>query len=223
MIHHTCTAPRCTSEVTRYGSLCRTHRRAKGRHGHPLQTAVLVREVSPFLACVRARRKANPSNPSWGLLEGRWRALVGDARSIVADWEAGRAVTRPHRKGAQLVLQVAEHATAQEVYEAALAVFMLQHYNAGRFRSDTAADFQAARRVRSLVPSAVGSWWDAKEQRVRKVYRDAPPGSLETLGAWLRMAFAGPAAQLVDLEVRQRVDHAAVERQRLADALEALK
>jgi hypothetical protein len=105
-------------------------------------------------------------------------------------------------------------------------VFMLGRYNPGRFRDDRALDFQCVRRVRGLSAVNAGSHWDHKTRRMKRVYRDPSPRSVEVFAGWLRDAYGGAGLQLADLEARTVVDREAAERaerQRLFDAIGELQ
>jgi hypothetical protein len=65
-------------------------------------------------------------------------------------------------------------------------MFIFQEQQPRRFSSDAAFDFQLVRRVLRLAPANAGTYWDHKESRSRKVYRDVPPRVIRTLAVPLK-------------------------------------
>jgi hypothetical protein len=91
-----------------------------------------------------------------------------------------------------------------------------------RFRSDRAFDFQLARRVRALADANAGTYYDKETGKVKRVYRDVLPGTLEHLAAPLKEAFGVAGLRLAQLEEGER-KRAANERQDLMAALKEME
>ena len=101
-------------------------------------------------------------------------------------------------------------------------MFIMQDQRPTRFKTDAAFDFQLVRRVRGLAESSVGSYWDQKEQRSKKVYRDIPPRVMQAMAQPLKVAFGAPGMALAAKE-REDMQKANNERNRLANVLEGLQ
>lgn len=227
MIYGTCPVSGCGRSAYGRSPLCKRHRRNDSRHGHPTQAAVRPSDLAPLLKRIAARRKANPESPSWSLLAARWSTLTGYAERFLDEVvDAGEAHNKYERMAAEYVRTVARQADGQRVVDTALAVFMLCCASPFRFKSDTAVEYQASRRVRALSDVHIATYWSQPQQRTVRLYRDAPPRALAVLGAWLRQTFAAPAALLWELEARPKEDEEAKKRaewEQLSGALGALR
>ncbi|SDH69440.1 hypothetical protein [Roseospirillum parvum] len=196
----TCRVPGCTAPVTRWGSLCSTHKSRQRRHGHPQQTGVTKAELVPFVALVRQRKSRNPDSPLWGQIEARWAALVEHCRGVVAQALDGRAMNRHQRQACVEVVRIADHVEPWTVIETALALYMMQEHDHRRFQSDDAFRHQLSRRLRGLTDVNAGSWFDHGSGRVKRVYRDLPATTTLTMAAMLNEAFGLPGLMLARRE-----------------------
>ncbi len=117
-----CRVPGCNAPVSRWGSLCSTHKTRQRRHGHPQQQGVTKAELAPYAAIIRLRKARNPDSPLWPGIEARWFALVDHCRGVVAASLQGKAMNRFERQACYELVKLADHAEAAEVVETALAV-----------------------------------------------------------------------------------------------------
>lgn len=191
---------------------CPKHRSILRRHGHPLQTAVTVHELRRYRKEVAQRRKDNPDNPAWGILETRWERLLLWARQTLAERERGRAFNRHSAQAAHQLLALAGAVPVAVIVEAALAMFLMWAAEPRRFRSDKAFDHQLVRRVRGLADTNAGTYWNHRTQKVHRVYRDVPPRTVHVLAGHLREAFGDAGVRLAHLDEFRR--EAAEEEQR---------
>lgn len=217
-----CAASGCTLHPKGYSPLCPRHRSIQARHGHPEQTAVLVHELKGYRRQVAERRRANPNSAAWSVLEGRWRRLQDQARITLAAHEAGKPGNSHEVQAARQLQAIAGAVPASTVIEVALAMVMLWSAEPRRFRSDNGFDHQLVRRIRSLANMSAGSYYSHKTKRVHRVYRDLPPRTVRAMAYQLKVAFGAAGVQLHGLE-RAQVDAAHEERQRLQEALLALR
>lgn len=216
-----CRVPDCHSAVHGYSSLCQSHKQTLRRHGAPTQEGVTVQELRPYMARVEARKAKNADSEAWIILTARWEALQEQAKATLQWFSEGHPGSRADLLAAHHIVKVGQSVDAWAVIKTALAMFILQNQHPGRFRTDSAFDFQLVRRVRGLAESSVGSYWDPKTQRSKKVYRDIPPRVMQVMAQPLKAAFGAPGMALAAKE-REDVQKANDERQRLANALENL-
>lgn len=216
-----CAARGCTEPTEGYSTLCPTHRKTHRRHGHHDQSGITAQRLKPYLRRVEARRSKNKDSNAWSLLEARWGALVNQAEATLASWRAGQALVQTQVQAAHQVQTLTGAAQAAAIVDTALAMFLMQDAEPRRFVSDRAFDFQLVRRVRSLAPLNAGSYWNHKEQRTTKVYKDLPPRVIELLGKQLRDAFGLAGLMLAEKERAEEAKKQAAHRQ-LTEALEAL-
>jgi hypothetical protein len=213
---------RCTKPAVGFSTHCDLHKQALRRHGHPEQEGVTVYELRPFLDRVVARRRKNPSNPTWSLLERRWEALTAHAEATLEKYAAGAPAISYERQTAQQLITLRDSVAADDVINVSLAMFAFNEQRPNRFKSDQAFSFQLARRVRALAVINVGTHWSAKDGRMKRVYRDTPPRVLSCLAESLKLAFGVAGLRLAELEVKEAAGiHA--ERQELHAALREMK
>jgi len=222
MHNRPCAAQSCKSMATGFSTMCSNHRNTKRRHGHHFQASIPATRLAPYLRQVQARQRANSNSEAWSILDKRWSLLVEDATRTLQVYQAGATSIRHHVQAAEQVRNLNGLNNPTAVVNIVLAMHMMLVAEPRVFLSDAAFDFQLVRRVRSLVPMNVGTYWNDKEKRTKRVYRDLPPRVVAILARQLKSAFGGAGYQLADIEART-VDPREVERQRLAEALEALQ
>lgn len=222
IMYYNCAANGCKARAAGYSRHCTSHRKALTRHGDPLQGAITVFQLKPYLARVVARQKANKDNEAWSILEGRWEALVAHAKEITDQWEGGMALHRPTVDAAGQIQVLARDAPPGAVVRTVMAMYLMLEEEGRRFRSDRAFDYQLVRRVRGLAEMSKGTYWDHSTGKKKRVYRDLPRRVVEVLAGWLKESFGGPGLQLARLE--QAKGQALVnERSRLTTALTQMK
>lgn len=216
-----CHVPGCTAPVTRWGSLCSTHRSRKRRHGHPLQEGVTKTELAPYVVLVRQRKARNQDSPFWGKVEARWTALVDQCRGVVAASLAGTAMNRHQRDACHEVVKIADHVEAWEAIETALALYLMHEQAPRRFLSDDAFHHQMSRRLRGLTDVNAGTWFDHQSGRVKRVYRDLPTTTARVMGAMLVEVFGVPGLMLARRE-EEDAEKRRSEAEEMAQAVRAL-
>jgi hypothetical protein len=222
-MNSSCSIEGCGSPVrSRFSPYCGNHRKALGRHGHPLQRGIAVAELKPWLVRLQRRQKDNRDSAAWVILRRRWEAVVRDALACITASSTGRTFISWHLEASRLLQGLAGAADADLIVATALAAFMHAKANPHRYVNDRAVLFQVARAVLRLDRSRTGSYYSHKEQRMRTKRREVPPRAAEHIATVLQAAFAGPAAQLYVLEV-ERGGMAAAEEKQLAEALAALR
>ncbi|MGJ7498203.1 hypothetical protein ACSFA8_24480 [Variovorax sp. RT4R15] len=199
-----CAASNCADHTSGFSNYCDRHKRALRRHGAIDQTGITVPELKVYRDRVAARRAKNPSNPAWELLEQRWDTVRGHAEKTLRGHAAGRAGSRYDVLAADHIRKLAAQVPPQDIIDTSLAMFVMRETRPQRFRSDRAFDFQLARRVRALTDANAGTYYDAETGKVKRVYRDILPGTLERLAAPLKDAFGVAGIQLAGLDERDR-------------------
>jgi len=191
MHNRQCAAQSCTSKAVGYSNLCSSHRNTKVRHGHHLQAAIPATRLAPYLHRVQARQKANGNSEAWSILARRWALLVDDSKRALGVYQAGAISVRHQVQSAEQVRNLDGLGDPMAVVNVTLAMHLLYIAEPRAFLSDLAFDHQLVRRVRSLVPMNVGSYWCPKEKRTKRVYRDLPPRVVAILAGQLKSAFGG--------------------------------
>ncbi|MFS8083131.1 MAG: hypothetical protein ACMG51_06745 [Ginsengibacter sp.] len=170
---------------------------------------------------MRARIEKNKGNPTWALLHARWKALVEIAQAEEARYQTGFAHNRYEREAWFDVIKINTSVDSREVIEVVLAMYLLQQENPHRFKSDDAFRGQLARRVRSLAPTNIGTHYDHKTGKVKKVYRDAKPKTTAILARVLQETFGVAGVVVAGLE-KYEIDKLRAEKQAFHDALGGL-
>jgi hypothetical protein len=217
-----CAAIGCPEGTSGYSTLCRQHKQAQRRHGSPTQLGVTSKELRPYVALVEARKSKNPNSEAWSILQARWGVLVDAARATLQRYTEGQSSQRATIQASHHIRNLADNVEPWEVISTAIAMFIFQEQQPRRFTSDASFDFQLVRRVLRLAFTNAGTYWDHKENRARKVYRDVPPRVIRTLAVPLKEAFGAPGLMLAAKE-REDIAKASDVRRRLTAALGSLE
>jgi hypothetical protein len=170
---------------------------------------------------VRARIEKNKGNPTWELLHARWTALVEIAKAEEARYQTGVAHNRYEREAWFNVVKIGAYVDSTEVIEVVLAMYLLQEENTRRFKSDRAFSEQLVRRTRGLAPINIGSHYNYKTGKVKKVYRDAKPKTTAILARALQDTFGVAGVVVAGLE-KHEIDRLESEKKALYDSIGAL-
>ena len=217
-----CAVTGCHSPPSGYSPLCERHKKALRRHGHPQQQGVLVHELQPFKARIEARKARNPESPVWEILEQRWDAVKANAQKMLKSAAAGKAYNSDDLKAANHIAQLGKTTAPGAVVDTALAMFLMLEDSPQRFRSDKAFSYQLSRRVHALTDMHAGTYWDAERNKIKRVYRDMTPATIERLSEPLRAAFGVAGVYLAELD-RKDAKAKDAKRQELMEALKGLK
>lgn len=217
-----CRVHGCPAAAHGYSTYCQNHKQNTRRHGAPTQEGVTVHELRPYASLVEARKAKNPSSEAWTILTDRWGVVQDHSKATLQRFIEGRAGSRVERLAAHHLVTVGRSVEPWVVVKTALALFMMQEQHPARFASDAAFDSQLVRRVRGLTETNAGAYWDHKEQRSKRVYRDIPPRVIQAMARPLKAAF-GAAGLMLAAKEREDIAKANEERRRLAAALEVLE
>jgi len=217
-----CRATGCPAAAHGYSTYCQNHKQNLRRHGAPTQNGVTVHELRPYVNLVEIRKAKNPTSEAWTILSARWDVVQDQARATLRRFSEGLAGSRVDRLAAHHLVMVGQSVKPWVVVKTSLALFIMQEQRPTRFATDTAFDFQLVRRVRGLTESNAGAYWDHKEQRSKRVYRDIPPRVIQAMAHPLKAAF-GAAGLMLAAKEREDIAKANDERRRLAAALEGLE
>src|SRR5690606_6951872 len=130
---------------------------------------------------VEARIRKNPENATWDHLDRRWLTLVDHSRSIIAEYERGKAGPKHERMAAYEAVRIADTVEPRAVVTTALAMVVMLELEPRRFRSDAGFRFQFVRRIRGLSPLVTGTTYDHNARKVRRIYREFPPRAVEVM------------------------------------------
>jgi len=207
-----CQSPGCVKRSAGYSRYCNSCKARDGRHGDPRQETVTAFRLKPYIQSVRGWVARQRQDNLWQLFEVAWRDDVDHARAVLAEYRAGRPSFRHEVQAADDLVKVSGDVTARTAVETILAIAAMQQWEPRTFRSDRAFWCQAARRFRGLSDVHVGSYWDHKQGRVKRVYRDPKPKAGEALGRMLMRSLGAAGRKIAMSEqaaVQRRADAAA--------------
>ena len=115
-----------------------------------------------------------------------------------------RPAVRWHRRALQQLAAMRDVVAAREVVITILATYALAEFEPRRFRSDLSFRFQLVRVVRRLAPVHVGSYYDDKSRRTKRVYRDLPPKVTAAIAEHLISTFGASGLHVAALEVNRK-------------------
>ncbi len=116
------------------------------------------------------------------------------------------------------IVKVADQATADAAWMAAVGMVMLREAEPSRFATERSFRVQLGRRVRQLALTNRGSFWNAAEGRTHRVYRDPSPRAAVLVGDLLLNVF-GVAGIYMAKQERAEADAKAAERTAFYEAL----
>lgn len=196
-----CRSPGCTAAASsRYSVYCPSHKARARRHGADDQRGISKNELKPYVQLVRDRITKNQKSEAWACLGRNWEAVVQHARGIIDQFARGLPGAVYELKAAQQAVRLAEAVPASDVYETAIAMYVMQELDPRRFRSDNAFQTQMVRRVRGLSDVNAGTYFDHRSSRTRRVYRDLTPRATAILAQWLVQAFGAAGIRVAGLE-----------------------
>jgi len=199
-----CQSPGCRSRATGHSRYCNSHRSRRRRHGHPLQQTITAARVQPYVAHVRNWVARQRRQDIWDAMEGAWAAAVERARATLAEYRSGRASLRHEVQACEDIVRVAEATPKRRIVETVVAMAVMLETEPRAFRSDDALRCQVARRFRGLSDVHCGSYWNNREGRVKRVYRDPKPKAGEALGQILMQHLGSAGPQIVRSEEAER-------------------
>jgi hypothetical protein len=199
-----CKVTGCSHPKEGRSHYCLSHKKNKARHGHAEQASVSSHELATYLKTVRARIAKNPSSPVWNKLDKHWMAVVRIAQYHVEATQVGKPQVRHQREAWADLARLGQSVEPRKVVEIALAIYLMQDWHPRRFVDDAAFGFQLVRRIRSLDSVAVGTSYDHKLGKVKKVYRDMKPKTVEVLAGIFQQAFGVAGLTVAKLEAKQR-------------------
>ncbi|WP_406853795.1 hypothetical protein ABEG18_14635 [Alsobacter sp. KACC 23698] len=174
--------------------------------------------LKPYVKRVEERIEKNQDKIIWSAVEARWLANVENAKRIWGDFYAGKAGSGWEREAAASVLKLADNVQPMTVVKTVLALYLLERDNPHFFQDDRALRFQITRRVRGLTKLNAGSYWDAKANGNRLVYKDLHPKAAEFFAQWIVQTLGPVGVHLQHLEDRE----VEIKRRAEADFREAL-
>jgi hypothetical protein len=216
-----CTVQNCTQPQDGRSYFCLNHKRNKIRHGHPTQESVSSFEIATYRKTVRARIAKNSHSPVWTKIEEHWLAVVRKTQEHAEACLMGRPKVKYQSEAWGHLARLGQNVEPRAVIEVALAMYLMQEWNPHRFNDDRAFGFQLVRRIRSLDHLAVGTTWDDKLKKVKRVYRDVKPRTTEIIAEVLQHTFGVAGLTVARLEAKER-EQQQTEQEAFHDGLAAL-
>jgi hypothetical protein len=164
----------------------------------------------------------NSDSTAWGILEQRWQQILKATEEKEATYLQGRAFIGHEREAGHELQKLNKAVPIESLIETTLAMYLMQQDRPRRFKSDTAFDYQLARRVRGLTDTNAGSYWDNETKKMKRVYREVSPRTMGSLSAYIKLAFGVAGVFVAKLE-QQEAEQQNNEQEALYEALENLK
>lgn len=186
---HPCIVNGCGQPAKGRSNKCGAHRTALRRNGHPEQVILRITEVDPYRTTIRRSWRRSEGSEFWKVLRARWERELRQAAAVLSDEARGLAISTHETDAARELVKLGQNVAFQELAVMALAVFVMQMERGSRFRDANAFRCQLVRRVRALDDLAYSKSWDHKRRKVRRGYKDFPPGATVVLAEHLVDAF----------------------------------
>jgi hypothetical protein len=182
----TCKVPGCDTRLGRaatWGVYCPKHKIADRRWGHPEQTMIMIKELDPYLKVTRGIRQRN-KGANWPNIFARWQAVVAVAQELIDHARKGHAHVGYRREAAELITQIAGTVEDARVVDLVMAVYLVDEFEPGRFRSDEA--FRACLLHAIRREAGAERRFDYKTgSREKASYRLLSAKTRETAARWL--------------------------------------
>ncbi len=131
--------------------------------------------------------------------------LRDHVEEVLADLERGQTVWRWTDRACREILRCLRENEPVKCAAVAGALFLLRERAPRTFVSEEAWVHTFVRSWRKMLSdTAVGSYWDHREQKVHKVYKELPWQVVQNMGQLLITTFAPLGARLILLEQRRR-------------------
>lgn len=175
-----CAVPSCKEVARRVGKYCLVHERNAARHGGPLQRAIRLTELRPYLATVNRFMVGNSGHPALTLVYESLSRIVSESSALRITRRPKPREWRP-RLTLELQRLLAGGVTGREVFRRVAALWLLARYQP-RTLPPNSKEFwaQSARMTLNLRQRNPRSRLHAPFQGSR-----LPPKVLATLGRTL--------------------------------------
>ncbi len=190
-----CSIPGCGARpgggrmAASWTTLCNSHRLRQRRHGDASQQPIRAAHIASYLKALKRRQAIRPDAPAWAALAGRWQGLIAACRATLAVYETGQPMSRWAVEAAGELVRVAEGATPEAVWRTAVAMWLLRETDPRLFPTEQSFKVQLGRRVRHLVETNRGRWWNPATGTFKLAFRDPSPRAAVLVGEWLVEAF----------------------------------
>ena len=219
-----CSVPGCANRpgggrmAASWTTLCNHHRLRQRRHGDASQMPIRAGHIAPHLKALKRRQAIRPEAHAWAALAGRWNGLVTACKDTLAVYGSGQPMSRWTIEAAEEIVKVAAGVTSEAAWQTAIAVWLLREADPRLFPSEQSFKVQMGRRVRHLVETNRGRWWNPATGSYKLAFRDPSPRAALLVGEWLTEAF-GVAGEWLAKQAKAEADAKATERQAFYDAL----
>lgn len=190
-----CSVPGCANRpgggrmAASWTTLCNHHRLRQRRHGDATQQPIRATHIAPYLQALKRRQAIRPDAPAWAALEGRWNGLVKACQATVTVYATGQPMNCLTVEAAGEIVKVAEGTTAEAAWRTAVAMWLLREADPRLFPTEQSFKVQMGRRVRHLVETNRGRWWNPATGSYKLAFRDPSPRAAVLVGEWLAEAF----------------------------------
>ena len=163
---------------------CERHRQSLRRHGHAEQKRVPKGELVPYVREVRRVLRGRETTRLVNYLNNLRACLLDHAV------DASGSRNRWTRLAANEIGRALEQTDILDCTVTLAAVWLLAERQPRRFVNRRSFEFVLVRHFRAHAETAWGSYWDDRQSRPKKVYRDLRPIVIEHMAAVLVESFS---------------------------------
>lgn len=157
-------------------------------------------ELKPYLQMVLERRAKHPEAKAWATMEARWNKLV-ELMKPLAEYQG--PTKRYGRIAAREIVKLGTHVETRKIVDTVLAMYLLQEFDARRFKSDEAFWAQLVRRTRGLARANYGTWTNPSTGKPKSAAKELEPKAAQAMAGELKETLGVAGTWLANLEKRE--------------------
>ncbi len=176
----TCKAGGCSAQANGYNSLCEQHKRAKARHGHPLQIGVKKSDLKPYIKEIDNYLNTVSATNAYESINDIWARAVAAAKADIRTTELGVATNVHQLQASKAIVSLSEETDSVTIAKLLMAMGYWHEDDQRRWKYDNGFRFQTVRMLLRLNPREAAYNWSMNGM-TRSVYREVPPRTMAAL------------------------------------------
>lgn len=173
-------------------------------HGAIGQNGITKAELRPYCQLVAKILGERAQSPLRTHLESSWARIALQASETIAASSCGAPVSWDEKDAANDILTINDRVNITNVFEIALAIYIMRDQQPERFKGDAAFRVQLARRIRGLTSLNYYTFANPSTGEEVSLFKQTNPEALVILGDWLANAFGAFGLHFAKVERRKQ-------------------
>lgn len=176
----TCKADGCTKRVDGYSSLCESHKRAKARHGHPLQVGIKKTDIKPYIREIESYLSTVSATTAHDSMNDIWTRTVAAAQADIAAAQRGVPFNVHRLQASGAIVSLSEETDSVTIVKLVMAMGFWYEDDKRHWKHDDGFRFQTVRMLLRLNPREAVYKWSGNTM-TRSTFKEVPPRTIEAL------------------------------------------